>query len=100
MDEPAAAIDSSGVPSAVEKSPLDLHMRMRLLTRVLPPRSSQGVAAAGDPESENISSPAEVGSPGSVYRPEWELERMGAQFSELQVSNERLSQQVDALQQQ
>nr|GFC40838.1 hypothetical protein [Tanacetum cinerariifolium] len=33
--------------------------------------SSQGVAAAGDPESENISSPAEVGSPGSVYRPEW-----------------------------
>nr|GEW18796.1 transposase (putative), gypsy type [Tanacetum cinerariifolium] len=34
-------------------------------------QSSQGVAAAGDPESENISSPAEVGSPGSVYRPEW-----------------------------
>nr|GEU32194.1 hypothetical protein [Tanacetum cinerariifolium] len=33
--------------------------------------SSQGVVAAGDPESENISSPAEVGSPGSVYRPEW-----------------------------
>nr|GFC71349.1 hypothetical protein [Tanacetum cinerariifolium] len=29
-----------------------------------------------------------------------ELERMRAQFSELQVSNERLSQQVDALQQQ
>nr|GEV93995.1 hypothetical protein [Tanacetum cinerariifolium] len=99
------------------------------------------VAAAGDPESENVSSPAEVGSPGSVYRPEWgvtndslldtpeacqdlvdhaapseagmkraveeksaglsqELERMCAQFSELQVSNECLSQQVDALQQQ
>nr|GEV01740.1 transposase (putative), gypsy type [Tanacetum cinerariifolium] len=34
-------------------------------------QSSQGVAAAGDPESENVSSPAEVGSPGSVYRPEW-----------------------------
>nr|GEW80969.1 hypothetical protein [Tanacetum cinerariifolium] len=33
--------------------------------------SSQGVAAAGDPESKKISSPAEVGSPGSVYRPEW-----------------------------
>nr|GFB89860.1 hypothetical protein [Tanacetum cinerariifolium] len=33
--------------------------------------SSQGVAAVGDPESENISSPAEVGSPGSVYRPKW-----------------------------
>nr|GFA03631.1 hypothetical protein [Tanacetum cinerariifolium] len=34
-------------------------------------QSSQGVAAAGDPESENVSSPAEVGSPGSVYQPEW-----------------------------
>nr|GEY78383.1 transposase (putative), gypsy type [Tanacetum cinerariifolium] len=34
-------------------------------------QSSQGVAAAGDPEFENVSSPAEVGSPGSVYRPEW-----------------------------
>nr|GFA97884.1 hypothetical protein [Tanacetum cinerariifolium] len=34
-------------------------------------RSSQGVAAAGDPGSENVSSPTEVGSPGSVYRPEW-----------------------------
>nr|GEZ78321.1 hypothetical protein [Tanacetum cinerariifolium] len=33
--------------------------------------SSQGVAAAGDPESENVSFPAEVGSPGSVYRLEW-----------------------------
>nr|GEW14870.1 hypothetical protein [Tanacetum cinerariifolium] len=145
-------------------------------------QSSQGVAAAGDPESENVSSPAEVGSPRSVYRPEWgvtngslldnpeacqdlvamgsqlrlrfeqeakllrksvaqvarrdqriqareseiknpealleteagmkraaeeksaglsqELERMRAQFSELQVRHERLSQQVDALQQQ
>nr|GEZ98024.1 putative transposase (putative), gypsy type [Tanacetum cinerariifolium] len=156
-------------------------------------QSSQGVAVAGDPESENVSSPAEVGSPGSIYRPEWgvtngsllntleayqdlvdhtappgyffelrhmhnedflgqyninlarqvamgsqlrlriqareseiknlealleteagikrdaeeksvglsqELERMLAQFSELQVSHKRLSQQVDALQQQ
>nr|GEY73372.1 transposase (putative), gypsy type [Tanacetum cinerariifolium] len=152
-------------------------------------QSSQGVAIVGDPKSENVSSPAEVGSPGSVYRPEWgvtngslldtpeacqdlvdhaaprvamgsqlrlrfeqeakllrksvaqvarrdqriqareseiknlealleteagmkraaeeksaglsqELERMRAQFSELQVSNERLSQQVDALQRQ
>nr|GFD12153.1 hypothetical protein [Tanacetum cinerariifolium] len=33
--------------------------------------SSQGVAVVGDPESENVSSPAEVGSPRSVYRPEW-----------------------------
>nr|GEX28153.1 hypothetical protein [Tanacetum cinerariifolium] len=33
--------------------------------------SSQGIAAAGDTESENASSPVEVGSPGSVYRPKW-----------------------------
>nr|GEZ24282.1 hypothetical protein [Tanacetum cinerariifolium] len=33
-------------------------------------QSSQGIVAAGDPESENASSPAEVGSPESVYRPE------------------------------
>nr|GEX86305.1 transposase (putative), gypsy type [Tanacetum cinerariifolium] len=32
---------------------------------------SQGIAAARDPESENASSPAEVGSTGSVYRSEW-----------------------------
>nr|GEW39008.1 hypothetical protein [Tanacetum cinerariifolium] len=35
-----------------------------------PADSSQGVVVAGDPESENVSSPAEVGSPGSVYQPE------------------------------
>nr|GEU64477.1 hypothetical protein [Tanacetum cinerariifolium] len=137
-------------------------------------QSSQGVAAAGDPESENISSPAEVGlldtpeacqdlvdhaAPSGYFFElrhmhnadflgqyniklarqvarrdqriqareseiknlealletevgmkraaeeksvglSQELERMRAQFSELQVSNERLSQQVDALQQQ
>nr|GEV70837.1 RNA-directed DNA polymerase, eukaryota [Tanacetum cinerariifolium] len=34
-------------------------------------QSSQGIAAVGDPESENVSSPVEVGSPGSVYHPEW-----------------------------
>nr|GFA79329.1 hypothetical protein [Tanacetum cinerariifolium] len=34
-------------------------------------QSSQGIAAAGDPGYENASSPAEVGSPGSVYSPEW-----------------------------
>nr|GFC29742.1 hypothetical protein [Tanacetum cinerariifolium] len=33
--------------------------------------SSQGIAVAEDPGSENASSPTEVGSPGSVYRPEW-----------------------------
>nr|GEX42428.1 hypothetical protein [Tanacetum cinerariifolium] len=43
----------------------------RMYPLLLPLRSSQGVAAAGDPESENISSPTEVRSPGSVYRPEW-----------------------------
>nr|GEW87459.1 hypothetical protein [Tanacetum cinerariifolium] len=34
-------------------------------------QSSQGIAVAEDPRSENASSPTEVGSPGSVYRPEW-----------------------------
>nr|GEX89867.1 zinc finger, CCHC-type [Tanacetum cinerariifolium] len=34
-------------------------------------QSSQGIATAGDPESKNASSPAEVGSSKSVYRPEW-----------------------------
>nr|GEV76612.1 hypothetical protein [Tanacetum cinerariifolium] len=34
-------------------------------------QSSQGTAAAGDPGSENASSPIEVGSPKSIYRPEW-----------------------------
>nr|GFD07921.1 hypothetical protein [Tanacetum cinerariifolium] len=33
--------------------------------------SSQGIAIAEDPGSENASSPIEVLSPGSVYRPEW-----------------------------
>nr|GEV56204.1 putative transposase (putative), gypsy type [Tanacetum cinerariifolium] len=34
-------------------------------------QSSQGIAAAGDPDSENDSSPFAVGSPESIYRPEW-----------------------------
>nr|GEZ57971.1 hypothetical protein [Tanacetum cinerariifolium] len=34
-------------------------------------QSSQCIAAAGDPESENVSFTAEVGSSGSVYRPKW-----------------------------
>nr|GEZ24697.1 transposase (putative), gypsy type [Tanacetum cinerariifolium] len=34
-------------------------------------QSSLGIAAAGDPESENAFSPAEVWSPRSVYQPEW-----------------------------
>nr|GEW60539.1 hypothetical protein [Tanacetum cinerariifolium] len=36
-------------------------------------QSSQGTAAARDPESKNASSPVEVGSPESIYRPEWGL---------------------------
>nr|GEX51413.1 putative transposase (putative), gypsy type [Tanacetum cinerariifolium] len=35
------------------------------------PQSSQGTAAAGDPDYENSSSPVEVRSPESIYRPEW-----------------------------
>nr|GEW96209.1 putative transposase (putative), gypsy type [Tanacetum cinerariifolium] len=36
-------------------------------------QSSHGIAAAGDPKSENASSTAEVGSPKSVYLPEWRV---------------------------
>nr|GEU35515.1 transposase (putative), gypsy type [Tanacetum cinerariifolium] len=36
-----------------------------------PPADVAQIAAAGDPKSENASFPAEVGSSGSVYRPEW-----------------------------
>nr|GFA39867.1 hypothetical protein [Tanacetum cinerariifolium] len=36
-----------------------------------PSMSSQGVTVAEDPGSKNASSPIEVLSPGSVYRPEW-----------------------------
>nr|GEY47800.1 transposase (putative), gypsy type [Tanacetum cinerariifolium] len=130
-------------------------------------QSSQGTAASGDPESENTSYASMVGSPESIYRPEWgivngnmldtpeafqdlvdhvappggdgvtaatevrtgsetaeeislleadadmkkaaedksarlsqELEDMRALFSDLQVSNDRLSQQVATLQEQ
>nr|GEX16881.1 hypothetical protein [Tanacetum cinerariifolium] len=38
--------------------------------RMFPSKSSQGTAT-GDPKSENASSPVEVGSPKSIYRPEW-----------------------------
>nr|GEW24548.1 hypothetical protein [Tanacetum cinerariifolium] len=34
-------------------------------------QSSKGAAAAGDPESENTSFASMVGSPRSIYRPEW-----------------------------
>nr|GFB32804.1 hypothetical protein [Tanacetum cinerariifolium]GFB42627.1 hypothetical protein [Tanacetum cinerariifolium] len=89
MDEPVVATNSSGVPSTIERSPLDFAHEAEASGRgtaapEMPPpedvptttapradQSSQGVAAAGDPEYENVSSPAEVGSLGSVYRPEW-----------------------------
>nr|GEW75427.1 hypothetical protein [Tanacetum cinerariifolium] len=236
MDEPTAT-DSSGVPSTIERFPLDFAheaggsdqgtaapempssedvpataapgagsshggkslaaIQLGLASTVVVPEdapvgisdpdplsffdapSSLCIAAAGDPESENASSPAEVRSPRSVYQPEWgvtngslldtpeacqdlvdhlrlrfeqeakllrksvaqvshrdkriqtqeleirnleasleaeanaksaaedksaglsqKLERMRAQFSDLQVSNKRLSQQVATLQQQ
>nr|GFA61944.1 putative transposase (putative), gypsy type [Tanacetum cinerariifolium] len=123
MDEPAVVTDSSGVPSAIERSPLDFADEAEASDREttapeMPPpeevplttapgagqaveavvaepparprpadplafadapshppadvaQSSQGIAVAEDPGSENASSPTEVGSPGSVYRPEW-----------------------------
>nr|GEW58576.1 transposase (putative), gypsy type [Tanacetum cinerariifolium] len=118
------------------------------------PPSSQGTAAAGDPDSENASSSFAVGSSKSIYRPELEqeakllrksvaqvarrdkkiqareleiknlealleaetnvkkaaedrsaglsqeLEDMRARYSDLQVSNDRLFQQVATLQEQ
>nr|GFC60546.1 hypothetical protein [Tanacetum cinerariifolium] len=109
MDKPAVVTDSFGVPSTIERSPLDFAHEAEASGRgtaapEMPPpedvptttapgadrldpdplafadapsphpadvaQSSQGVAAAGDPGSENVSSPAEVGSSGSVYRPE------------------------------
>nr|GFC99996.1 hypothetical protein [Tanacetum cinerariifolium] len=121
--EPAVATDSSGVPSAIEKSPLDFadeaetSGRETTVPEMPPPEevplatvpgagqaveavslrrdhtdrpsgvpddvsdpdplafadapSSQVVAVAEDPGSKNASSPIEVLSPGSVYRPEW-----------------------------
>nr|GFC37575.1 hypothetical protein [Tanacetum cinerariifolium] len=78
MDEPAVATDSSGVPSAIEKSPLDFANEAGASGQEtaapevpLPEEVFPRVAAAGDPGSENVSSPTVVGSPGSVYRPEW-----------------------------
>nr|GEX49327.1 hypothetical protein [Tanacetum cinerariifolium] len=108
-------------------------------------QSSKGADVAEDPESENTSFTFMVGSPESIYQPEWgksvaqvarrdqriqareneikniealleaetdmkkaaeaknaelvkELENLRAQFTDLQVSNDRLSQQVSTLQ--
>nr|GEY36558.1 hypothetical protein [Tanacetum cinerariifolium] len=99
-------------------------------------QSSKGAVVAGDPESENTSFTSMVGSPESIYQPEWgdqriqareneiknlealleaetdmkkiakaknaklgkDLEKLRALFSDLQVSNDWLSQQVSTLQ--
>nr|GFB92197.1 hypothetical protein [Tanacetum cinerariifolium] len=46
--------------------------------------SSQGVAVAGDPESENVSSPAEVGSPGSVARRDQRIQARESEIKNLE----------------
>nr|GEU43738.1 transposase (putative), gypsy type [Tanacetum cinerariifolium] len=69
-------------------------------------QSSQGIAAVGDPGSENVSSPAktEAGMKKAAEDKSAvlikELEDLHAQFSDLQVGNEHLSQQVATLQEQ
>nr|GEZ10630.1 hypothetical protein [Tanacetum cinerariifolium] len=100
MDE-LAATDSSGVPSTIERelpwgkrlaaiqlglastvvledTPLDVSdpdplsfadASSRHPTDVA--QSSLGIATVGDPKSKNASSPAEVGSSGSVYQLKW-----------------------------
>nr|GEV83115.1 putative transposase (putative), gypsy type [Tanacetum cinerariifolium] len=121
MDDPAAATDSSGVPSTIERSPLDFAHEAGIsnqgtvapemlssedvpatdapgagqaeeVTATDPPAATKSrvsdpdplsfadpqsrhpadiaYAAAGDPDSENASSPFAVGSPESIYRPE------------------------------
>nr|GEV39164.1 reverse transcriptase domain-containing protein [Tanacetum cinerariifolium] len=63
---------SEGVPVDVsDPDPLALLTLRHPILLMLPSKSSQGVAIVGDPESENVSSLVEVGSSGSVYRPEW-----------------------------
>nr|GEU61096.1 hypothetical protein [Tanacetum cinerariifolium] len=120
MEDSAAATDSSGVPSTIERPPLDFAnkagaldqgimaqrcRRQRMCQPLVLPRqakrkstpagvsdpdplsfadprprhpadvaqSSQCTTAAGDPESENASFAFAVGSPESIYRPEWAM---------------------------
>nr|GEV02819.1 hypothetical protein [Tanacetum cinerariifolium] len=95
MDDPSTVSESSGVPPTIERSPLDFSLEAgasdqgTAASEILPfgevptaaaPEPSQvgvaapdppaatsslGVVAAKDPESENASSPTEVGSPGA-----------------------------------
>nr|GFC96171.1 hypothetical protein [Tanacetum cinerariifolium] len=66
--------DSSGVPSAIEKSPLDFADEAEASGREIAapemPPPEEGVTVSKDPGSENASSPIEVLSLRSVYRPE------------------------------
>nr|GEV53513.1 hypothetical protein [Tanacetum cinerariifolium] len=139
MDEPAAATDSSGVPLAIAKSPLDFadeaeasgqetaapevpppeevamgsQLRLRFEQEAKLLRKSVAQVArreqriqARESEIKNLEALLETEADMKRAAEEksaglsQELERVRAQFSELQVSNERLSQQVDALQQQ
>nr|GEW41664.1 putative transposase (putative), gypsy type [Tanacetum cinerariifolium] len=75
MEDPATVTDSSGVPSTIERSPSDFATEAgaedqgTVALEVPPPED--GTATAGDPESENASFAFVVGSPESIYRPEW-----------------------------
>nr|GEW51117.1 hypothetical protein [Tanacetum cinerariifolium] len=118
IEDPATATDSSGVPSTIERSPLDFahenpsqqstrpEDQKATVPEVPPPenvtttrvapeagqaervaakspswsknvareatmRSSKGAVAARDPDSENTSFASMVGSPESIYWPEW-----------------------------
>nr|GEU29320.1 Gag-Pol polyprotein [Tanacetum cinerariifolium] len=56
-------------------------------------QSSQGTAAARDPESENASSPVEVGSPESIYRPEWGVANVLALKSQRRILSHEIQRQ-------
>nr|GFA81587.1 hypothetical protein [Tanacetum cinerariifolium] len=49
----------------------DLQMSNNRLSQQVSTLQEQGAAAAGDPDSENTSFASMVGSPESIYRPEW-----------------------------
>nr|GFD07061.1 hypothetical protein [Tanacetum cinerariifolium] len=61
IDEPAVATNSSGVP---DPDPLAFADAPSHPPADVAQYSSQGIAVAEDPGSENASSPIEVGSPG------------------------------------
>nr|GEV33258.1 hypothetical protein [Tanacetum cinerariifolium] len=63
--------DPQGAPMGESFAAYNWVWHLLLCPKMLLWASSPGIAAAGDPEFENASSPAEVRSPGSVYQPEW-----------------------------